>query len=127
VSHHWTVVNRCLKPYFNQNPWDRQRIDDWNAGVWALATALEEIVTGAVVEPIPAVREVERELMAAQGKFGSMRGPHEGYAVILEELDELWDEVKAHDHDKAKMRAEARQVAAMAIRFMVDVTEKSDA
>jgi NTP pyrophosphatase (non-canonical NTP hydrolase) len=50
--------------------------------------------------------------------------PHEGYAVILEELDELFDEVKIkREHrDPGKMRAEACQVAACALRFMVDLT-----
>jgi hypothetical protein len=53
-------------------------------------------------------------------KFNSA---HEGYAVILEELDELWDEVKKNgsQRDVQKMRDEAIQVAAMAMRFVVDV------
>ena len=50
-----------------------------------------------------------------------MHGPHEGYAVILEELDELWEEVKSQHPDRQRMRAEAAQVAATALRFMVDV------
>ena len=41
-------------------------------------------------------------------------------AVIAEELDELWDEVKANRLDRAC--AEAIQVAAMGIRFVVDMT-----
>ena len=52
---------------------------------------------------------------------------HEGYAVILEELDELWDEVKAwqpNDHRTAQLRKEAIHVAAMAIRFIKDVCDK---
>ena len=55
-----------------------------------------------------------------------MRSAHEGYAVILEELDELWDEVKKnpskHPRLKEAMRSEAIQVAAMAVRFIIDVT-----
>jgi hypothetical protein len=46
---------------------------------------------------------------------------HEGYAVIAEELDELWDEVKRREKDPARMGAEAVQVAATAIRFLIDV------
>jgi hypothetical protein len=51
--------------------------------------------------------------------------PHEGYAVILEELDELWDEVRASKPgaDCATMRTEALQVAAMALRFVHDVCD----
>jgi hypothetical protein len=71
---------------------------------------------------LAAVDEVVKELTAATAAHGPMRGNHEGYAVILEELDELWDEVKKRTPDKAKLRAEAKQVAAMAIRFMLDLT-----
>ena len=64
---------------------------------------------------------IEDELWKARRKFAPMNGPHEGYAVILEELDELWEEVKAKKQDKARMREEAIQVAAMAARFVEDV------
>lgn len=51
---------------------------------------------------------------------------HEGYAVILEELDELWDHVKTNQkkRDLEAMRKEAVQVAAMAIRFIVEVIDE---
>jgi len=49
----------------------------------------------------------------------------EGYAVIHEELDELWEEVKKKPtvQNKKLMREEAKQVAAMALRFMIDVCD----
>lgn len=55
-----------------------------------------------------------------------MHSAHEGYAVILEELDELWLVVqkaqKMHpDAAKVAMAKEAKQVAAMAMRFLIDV------
>ena len=76
--------------------------------------------TNAVVARL--VREVADELRRAQAKFPRFSGPHEGYAVILEELDELWDEVRASKPggDRAAMREEAIQVAAMALRFVHD-------
>jgi glutamyl-tRNA reductase len=54
-----------------------------------------------------------------------MNSAHEGWAVIWEELDELWDEVRAKQgaRDVAKMRKEAVQVAAMAMRFVLDVCD----
>jgi hypothetical protein len=63
------------------------------------------------------------ELKRARQHHGQLHGPHEGYAVILEELDELWDEVKKRNPDLAAMRKEAIQVAAMAIRFVEDVCD----
>ena len=69
--------------------------------------------------------EVVDELARASSKFGRFAGPHEGYAVFLEEVDELWDEVKASKPGAgcAAMRKEAIQVAAMALRFVHDVCD----
>ena len=65
------------------------------------------------------IQTIIEELDRATKKFGPIASAHEGYAVILEELDEMWDEIKKNDVDKA--RQEAIQVAAMAIRFLMDV------
>ena len=60
------------------------------------------------------VSEVESELSRALDKFpAAFHSGHEGYAVIREELDELWDAVKADDEPHACR--EAVQVAAMAV------------
>ncbi len=67
--------------------------------------------------------EAATELRRACEKHAPMNTAHEGYAVILEELDELWDEVKAQQQSKAKMRKEAVQIAAMALRFVADVCD----
>lgn len=74
---------------------------------------------------------VLEELARARGKFPNLLGPHEGYAVLLEEVEELWERVKAHKHgremramlwtERAAMRAECLQIAAMAVRFYVDL------
>lgn len=71
--------------------------------------------------------EVGDEFNRATAKFGGFGNPHEGYAVILEELDELWDEikVKAHPGQTEKMKKEATQVAAMAIRFIYDLCSQN--
>lgn len=54
-----------------------------------------------------------------------MNSAHEGYAVLLEEVDELWDQVKVNQkrRDIQKMRSEAIQVAAMAIRLVHDICD----
>jgi hypothetical protein len=53
---------------------------------------------------------------------------HEGKAVIEEELDELWLAIKENPKNEMEriarlrnMKEEAIQVAAMALRFLVDV------
>jgi hypothetical protein len=63
--------------------------------------------------------KVEAEYQAAIAKFPvPFRSSHEGYAVILEEMDELWEDIKAGRYQQAQL--EAKQVAAMAVRFMMD-------
>ncbi len=71
---------------------------------------------------LDALADVSEELRRAQFNSPPFNSAHEGYAVILEELDELWEEVrKQHDvRSKERMRAEAMQVAAMALQFMID-------
>ena len=75
------------------------------------------------MERAKALISIDNELIAAEKLFPPMTTPHYGYAVILEELDELWDEIKKKSPDPAILRQEARQIAAMALRFLVDLTE----
>lgn len=84
--------------------------------------------------------EVAAELEKARATHAQMNSHHEGYAVILEELDELWDVCKMNTHkfgdssDKAElrkrkraaMRKEALQIAAMAVRFIEDVCDRPE-
>lgn len=65
--------------------------------------------------------EVARELVRATAKFGPMHSAHEGYAILKEEVDELWDDIKTNA-PLVDQRKEAIQIAAMAIRFILDVT-----
>ncbi len=51
---------------------------------------------------------------------------HEGYAVLLEEVDELWEEIVRKDRVDARVREEVIQVAAMAVRFCLDVCQKQE-
>jgi hypothetical protein len=69
------------------------------------------------------LEHVRLELESATERFGPFASPHEGYAVLLEEVDELWAEIKADKLPGARerMRREALQVAAMAARFLLDV------
>lgn len=66
--------------------------------------------------------EMELELRHALLQHPRMRSHHEGYAIVLEELDELWDEIKQKPlyRNQELMRKEAIQLAAMAVRFVLD-------
>ncbi len=70
-------------------------------------------------------RLVEEELGRTMRKFPPFASYHEGYAVVLEELDELWAEVKRNPKERTQnedhLRTEAIQVAAMAMRFLIDL------
>lgn len=65
---------------------------------------------------------VREEICRAYKNHRPLNSLHEGYAVILEEVDELWDEVRK----KAEKRApydvlnELIQIAAMAARTAID-------
>lgn len=67
------------------------------------------------------------ELRSAIKKYPKFNSPHEGYSILLEEVDELWEEVKIKQgkRDPEKLEKEAIQVAAMAIRFILDCTGDS--
>lgn len=70
-----------------------------------------------------ALAEVVGELREACTKHPRFASAHEGYAIILEELDELKEQVwRRNDYrDSRIMHEEALHVAAMAIRFMLEV------
>lgn len=59
------------------------------------------------------------EYQKARAKHDPMKSAHEGYAVILEELEEAWADIKRDDIGGA--RKEMVQVAAMVLAFLVEV------
>ena len=70
-----------------------------------------------------ALQDAKAELIGAASVWPAFNSAHEGFGVLSEEVSELWDEVRvkqAH-RDPEKLRREAIQVAAMAIRFAVEV------
>ena len=65
------------------------------------------------------INKIQTEFESATKKFGKFNSTHEGYAVLKEEVDELWDAIKGNV-SKNFLEEEAIQVAAMALRFLVD-------
>jgi hypothetical protein len=74
------------------------------------------------------IQEVIDEIEKASANFAPFNSAHEGYAVIKEEFDELWQHVMCNQkrRDIQAMRKEAIQVAAMAIRFVMDVCDSEE-
>lgn len=64
--------------------------------------------------------EVKKRLAEARSKHSPINSYHEGYAVLLEELDELWDEVRKRNPNKPNLRRELIDIAAMAQRMAED-------
>lgn len=83
----------------------------------AIAVRIEPEVTAAF-------GDVAAELQRARAKFPAFNSGHEGWAIIREELDELWAEVRSNQSTPGRnerMAKEAIQVAAMAVRFLIDM------
>lgn len=78
---------------------------------------------------VTAIYEICREYLQAARHYPPMNSAHEGVSVLREEFEELWDEVKVKQsaRDLPKMRYEAVQTAAMALRFIVDICSGEEA
>lgn len=67
------------------------------------------------------------EIARAVAKWPLFNSAHEGFAILLEEVDELkahvWTNQKRRD--LSAMREEAIQVAAMALRFAAEVCSEA--
>ena len=64
------------------------------------------------------IAEIEAELEAAYAKHG--RKPwsrHEFHSILLEEMDEMWDDIKANA-PAAQLEKEIRQIGAVVIRYL---------
>ncbi len=66
------------------------------------------------------IDHVKTEMISARTRFPPMKSPHEGMAIIRGEYLELEREVFVAKKDRDKMHTEAKQLAAMAICFMLE-------
>lgn len=67
--------------------------------------------------------EVRDQIKRAMIKHAPMHSPHEGISFLKEEVDELWEHVKYDTGRTLEARKEALQIAAMAIRYVVDLID----
>lgn len=63
---------------------------------------------------------IKQEFIRAKGLYPDFHSNHEGYAVLKEEIDELWDEIKKSKdvRGNTQIQKELIQVAAMAVRYL---------
>lgn len=69
---------------------------------------------------------VANELMDASVAYPQFNSAHEGFAIMQEEMEELFDAVKlkqTNPERNERMRKEAIQITAMGLRFLVDLCE----
>jgi hypothetical protein len=73
-------------------------------------------------------KDAYHECSDAMSNWPTFNSAHEGFAVLKEEVDELWDHVKTNQkkRDIPAMRKEAIQVAAMALRFAVEICNEEN-
>lgn len=70
------------------------------------------------------LKKVREEIERAFLGHRPYNSAHEAWAVIREEVDELWDEVKANNGYTPNAFTEAEQVAATAVRYIVDLAHR---
>lgn len=67
-----------------------------------------------------AFKLVKDELDRVLEDFETHNSPHESYAILKEELEELWDEIKKGNGTTDRGVSEAVQVATVALRYLID-------
>lgn len=68
-----------------------------------------------------AMGAVLREVQTTTEKHGTFNSAHEGSSVVREEFEELWEHVKANTGYTIEAFHEAKQLAAMAVKYMLMV------
>lgn len=94
---------------------------------WGVEPDLETMnPTQPKLQSLPELVEVQNEVLEARASWPPMNSAHEAYAILLEEVHELWEHVKTNQkkRDLVAMKKEAIQVAAMAIRFASEVCDE---
>ena len=71
------------------------------------------------------VKDILIEWGKAKYHYPDFHSMHEGYAVLLEEVHELWDIVKqkGSDRNKDEIIEECNQIAAVALRIKTDLID----
>lgn len=73
------------------------------------------------------LKQVEKEAAKALKKHGPTKSVHEGYGILMEEVDEFWDEVKKRTENRniENMRLELVQIAAVCYKIHQMLEDKN--
>lgn len=119
---HPTIGGKLLMEDGAMITWDELMRDrrhlDWFEG-WEIFQ--EETYEAKQSKVLTAIGE---EVRRAKKVFPeNFHNQHEAYGVLLEEVDELWDEIKKNqrNYDLDAQRKEATQAAAMLVRLLVEL------
>jgi hypothetical protein len=96
---------------------------DWISELHELLARRQKVFNGDMSFEGVVVSDVVAELFRAREQHAPLNSAHEAYAVILEELEEfklhVW--MKQSARDPFAMRNELIQIAAMALRTVIDL------
>jgi hypothetical protein len=72
------------------------------------------------MKPDESFKLIENEYLRASDLYPDLHSNHEAYAVIKEEVDELWDEIKKSKEviGNNKIKKELIQIGAMVVRYL---------
>jgi hypothetical protein len=79
---------------------------------------------GATLDLASAADDVLCEVERASARFGPFNSSHEGLGVLIEEIRELEDAIRANSMEA--IAKEAMQVSAVALRFYAQCRKASD-
>ena len=70
-----------------------------------------------------ALIKISEEFRRASELYPDFHSNHEAYAVILEEMDELWDEIKRSKDVRGNERItkELIQIGSMTLRYLINL------
>ena len=71
------------------------------------------------------IEGIKAEVRRSADQHGHFTNAHEAWAVLHEEHDELWDEIKANRGYMPTAETEAIQTGAMAVRYILDLIKEN--
>ena len=83
---------------------------------------IEKISRKILEEKLSNILEESKDYIAyIATTYNNFNSPHEGYAIILDELDELWSEIKKDPSNRntIEMSHECKRIIAAATCFML--------